>query len=96
MKGWNPLVGLELMRRRTTLPPVSFVPSGDHRRVGLTSVDLNTNYKKPLPTPGLILCRAKIERQDGRKLYIRATAEDGRGTVFTMAEGMFVEATTRL
>ncbi|KAF1947647.1 hypothetical protein EJ02DRAFT_417161 [Clathrospora elynae] len=59
---------------------------------------LNTSYKKPVPTPGLLLCTAKIEQQqqDGRKLYVRATIEDGTGTIYTTGEAMFVRATTRL
>ncbi|KAF1842389.1 uncharacterized protein K460DRAFT_409806 [Cucurbitaria berberidis CBS 394.84] len=57
---------------------------------------LNTNYKRPVPTPGIVLCTAKFERQDGRKLYVRATIEDGMGTVFTTGEAMFVEVKVKL
>lgn len=49
-----------------------------------------------MPTPGVVLCTAKIERQDGRKLYVRATVEDGAGTVYTTGEAMFVQASTKL
>ena len=58
--------------------------------------DLNTAYKKPIPVPGPVLCTAKMERQDGRKLYVRATIEDGAGTVYTIGECMFVQMKPRL
>ncbi|KAF1831350.1 hypothetical protein BDW02DRAFT_57899 [Decorospora gaudefroyi] len=59
---------------------------------------LNTAYKKPVPTPGKLLCTAKIERQDAgnRKLYVRATIEDGEGTTYTIGEALFVKAATKL
>ena len=59
-------------------------------------IQLNTVYKKPVPVPGPLLCTAKIERQDGRKLYIRATIEDGAGTVYTSGECMFVQMKSKL
>jgi thioesterase superfamily protein 4 len=62
----------------------------------LMSVDLNISYKRPIPTPSTVLCTAKVERQDGRKLYIRATIEDGAGVIYTVGEAMFVEIKSRL
>ena len=52
--------------------------------------DLNTNYKKPLPTPGVVLCKATLDRVVRNKIYVRASIEDGNGTVYTTGEGMFV------
>ncbi|KAI4947794.1 hypothetical protein J4E86_008310 [Alternaria arbusti] len=59
---------------------------------------LNTTYKKPAPTLQTLLCTAKIERIEdgGRKLYARATLEDGNGTIYTIAEGMFIRLSTKL
>jgi acyl-coenzyme A thioesterase PaaI-like protein len=59
---------------------------------------LNTTYKKPVPTPGALLLTAKIERQDAgdRKLYIRATIEDGSGTIYTVGEALFIRVSTKL
>lgn len=72
------------------LPRASIVKANE----GAT--DLNTVYKKRIPVPGLVLCTAKIERQDGRKVYVRATIEDGEGTVYTTGESLFVETKPRL
>lgn len=57
---------------------------------------MNTTYRKPVPTPGVILCTAKFERIDGRKVYIRATIEDGMGDVLTVGESMFLEVKNKL
>lgn len=58
--------------------------------------DLNTSYKKPVPTPGVVLCTAKFDRRERNKIYIRTTIEDGQGTVYTVGEGMFIEVKTKI
>ncbi|KAF2016130.1 Thioesterase/thiol ester dehydrase-isomerase [Aaosphaeria arxii CBS 175.79] len=57
---------------------------------------LNTNYKKPVPAPGPVLCTARFERQERNKTFVSATIEDGNGTVYTIGEGMFVEVKNSL
>ncbi|EAT84575.1 hypothetical protein HBI56_179300 [Parastagonospora nodorum] len=52
---------------------------------------LNTTYKKPIPVPGTILCTARFEREEGRKLYVRGTIEDGSGTIYTIGEALFIK-----
>ncbi|CAE7215563.1 hypothetical protein CFE70_009931 [Pyrenophora teres f. teres 0-1] len=54
---------------------------------------LNTTYKAPVPTPGVLLCTATIVRQEGgdRKVYMRATVQDGNGTVCTVCEALFIK-----
>ena len=54
---------------------------------------LHVDYKKPLPTPSVVLIKAKIDpvRSGGRKMYIKATLEDGQGTVYNAADGLFLE-----
>lgn len=62
----------------------------------LTGTDLNTTYKKPVPTPSTVLCRVKIVRRERNKIYLGATVEDGQGTVFTVADSMFVDVRSKL
>ena len=62
----------------------------------MRGTDLNTTYKKPLPTPAVVLCTAKFIRREKNKIYIRGTIEDGMGTVYTTAEAMFVETKAKL
>ncbi|CAO2647839.1 Nn.00g087610.m01.CDS01 [Neocucurbitaria sp. VM-36] len=88
------LIGLNLDKKSERLRDLGQLDA--NTRMSSFTAYLNTNYKKPIPTPGFLLCTAKIERQDGRKLFIRASIEDGKGTVFTTGEAMFVEVKTNL
>lgn len=52
--------------------------------------DLNTTYAKPLPAPGVVLCKVKVDRVVRSQIHLSATLEDGNGNVFTKAQSMFV------
>ena len=51
---------------------------------------LKVDFKKPVPTPSIILCRAWLEKVEGRKLWGRGTIEDGEGVVLATGEALFV------
>ena len=53
---------------------------------------LNMKYLGPVRTPGIVLGRARVEKVDGRKVYIRGTIEDSEGTELTVAECLFIKA----
>jgi len=57
---------------------------------------LNVEFKKPVPTPGIVLCRAWVTRAEGRKIWARGTIEDGRGNVYATSESLFVETKANL
>jgi len=57
---------------------------------------MNTSYRKRVPTPGVILCRARLEKVDGRKVFVYATIEDGKDTIFTVGQSMFLEIRNKL
>lgn len=57
---------------------------------------LKVNYKKPLRTPGVVLCTAKFERSERNKTWVVGTVEDGQGTVFATGEALFVEPRSKL
>ena len=64
----------------------------DMRVMGVyVMTDLNTTYKKPVPAPGVVLCKAKFEKRERNKTYVSGSIEDGMGTVYTVGEGMFIE-----
>ncbi|KAF8053825.1 thioesterase superfamily protein [Tricharina praecox] len=52
---------------------------------------LNVTFRKPVPTPSVVLCRGWLVRREGRKLFIRGTVEDGEGGVYAEADSLFVE-----
>ena len=57
---------------------------------------MTVQYKKPIPTPGAVLCRTWLERRSsGRKLYLRARIEDGKGGLYAEAESLYVEVKPR-
>lgn len=51
---------------------------------------LKVDYKKPVLTPAVVLCRAWVERREGRKMYGRGTLEDGQGGIMAMGEALFL------
>jgi len=51
---------------------------------------LKVDYKKPLRTPGKVLCRGNVEKKEGRKMLVKGTIEDYQGTVLAIAEALFL------
>jgi thioesterase superfamily protein 4 len=54
------------------------------------TVSLKIDYKKPVPTPGVVLFRGWLEKEERRKMWIRGAIEDGDGTVLATAESLFI------
>lgn len=52
---------------------------------------LNVTFKRPVPTPSVLLCRGWISKMDGRKRYSHATIENGSGEVYATADALFLE-----
>jgi thioesterase superfamily protein 4 len=79
----------------TILDEVAGVVGYMHKPPGkpIVTAYMNTNYRKSMPTPGLVLARAMLDgkRSVGRKIYVKAWIEDGMGGVFTEAEVLFIE-----
>jgi acyl-coenzyme A thioesterase PaaI-like protein len=48
------------------------------------------DYKAPINTPGVILCRGWAIEQNGRKTWIRANIEDGTGRALVTAKTLFI------
>lgn len=68
--------------------------AGIHKTPGkpIFTAFIHVDYKNPLPTPRAVMIKAALDaRSGGRKLYIRATIEDGNGTIFSAAEALFLE-----
>lgn len=57
---------------------------------------INVRFKKPVPTPGVVLCRTWLEsRSSGRKLWLRGTVEDGEGGLLAEADSLWIEVERR-
>ena len=58
---------------------------------------LNVNFRRVLRTGGPpALCKAKLIREEGRKVWIDGTIEDGEGVVYAEGSGLFIKNTPRL
>lgn len=57
---------------------------------------LNIAYKRPLPTPSVLLVRSWYEKIQGRKMYIKGTLEDGLGNVYATAEVLYITIKARI
>jgi thioesterase superfamily protein 4 len=68
---------------------------GIHKEPGKSQFTayLHVDYRKPLPTPGVICIKAKLdgEKSRGRKIFVTATLESGDGVVYNDANGLFLE-----
>ncbi|KLU84484.1 hypothetical protein MAPG_03525 [Magnaporthiopsis poae ATCC 64411] len=51
---------------------------------------LNTTFLKPVPACAVVLCRARVDKIDGRKVFLSAVLEDGNGNALAKAEALFV------
>lgn len=41
-------------------------------------------------TPAWVLVRAHVDRQEGRKVFIKASVENGEGIIYAEAAGLFI------
>lgn len=60
------------------------------------TASLLTTFMRPVPAPGTFLCRARIDRVDGRKVFVVGTIEDETGTVLAKGDALFVAIREKL
>lgn len=57
----------------------------------ILTAEMSVQFKKMLPTPSIVLCRAWFEKEPvGRKIWVKSSLEDGEGTVFATGGGLFI------
>lgn len=57
---------------------------------------LTVDYKAPIDTPGVILCRGwPVERQ-GRKTWVKARIEDGQGELLAGGKALFIDPRSKI
>jgi len=62
-----------------------------HEDAQTVTARLNITYRRPVPTPGLVLSRARLVKREKRKMWVEGEVEDGEGGIFASAEALFVE-----
>ena len=79
----------------TILDEVAGIIGYMHKTPGkpIVTAYMNTNYRKSMRTPGFILAKAHLDgaRSGGRKIFVKASLEDGKGAVLTEVEVLFIE-----
>ena len=60
------------------------------------TANLNINYRKAVPTPGVYLATATLREAKGRKCYFDASLKDGEGTVLATATSVWIDAAAKL
>ena len=63
---------------------------------GCATAELTVKYERPLPIPGVVLCRSWVEKTDGRKVWVKGVLEDGKGLVFARGQSLFIRFRQRL
>ena len=62
----------------------------------IVTANLNVNYLKVVPTPGIYLATATLREVKGRKYYFEASLKNGEGTVLATAESLWVNVAAKL
>jgi len=52
---------------------------------------MTVDYKAPVETPGVVFSRAWAVEKTGRKTWVEATIEDGKGNVMAKARALFID-----
>ena len=60
------------------------------------TANLNINYLRVIPTPGVYLATATLREIKGRKSYFGASIKNGEGIVLATAESLWVEVAAKL
>ncbi|KAI9738078.1 MAG: hypothetical protein M1818_005506 [Claussenomyces sp. TS43310] len=69
-------------------------PADFHRTPSNTifTATMTVDYKKPVPTPGFVLCRTWADpSSEGRKIRVAGSVEDGEGGIYAVGRALFVE-----
>lgn len=51
---------------------------------------LNVTYKRPVPTPGVVVVKSWVDKVEGRKLWTKGEIVGSEGTVLALAEALFI------
>ena len=57
---------------------------------GAITAYLNVAWKKPLFTPSVTLCRGRVLKKEGRKVFVKGSFHDSEGSMLAEAEGLWI------
>ncbi|KAI1634905.1 HotDog domain-containing protein [Biscogniauxia mediterranea] len=57
---------------------------------GAYTVRFQTDYRRQIRTPQVVLVRGRVTRREGRKLFVRGTIEDEDGNIMAEGSGLWL------
>lgn len=63
----------------------------DTDSMGALTASLKVQYVRPMPTPVVVLARAKLRSFDGRRIVIVGTLENGNGELYARGDAVFIQ-----
>lgn len=63
---------------------------------GCATAELTLKYERPLPIPGVVLCKSWVEKTEGRKIWVKRVLKNAKGVVFARGQRLFVKLRERL
>lgn len=60
------------------------------------TASMTVQYRRTIPIPTVVLCRALLVGRKGRKVQVRSIIENGKGIVYLEADALFIEAAQKL
>ena len=62
----------------------------------LVTANLNINYVKAVPTPGICLATVTLREFKGRKCYFDASIKDSEGSILATAQSLWIDTAAKL
>jgi acyl-coenzyme A thioesterase THEM4 len=56
------------------------------------TASVTVDFKRPVPTPSIVLFRSWADKRDGRKMWAHGTLENGEGIVYAIGKTLWIEA----
>ncbi|KAL6719814.1 hypothetical protein ACLMJK_001735 [Lecanora helva] len=61
-----------------------------HSDHGAITAYLNVQWKRPLVTPSVTLCKGRVVKKEGKKVFVKGSFHDAEGNTLAEAEGLWI------
>ncbi|KAK0735706.1 HotDog domain-containing protein [Apiosordaria backusii] len=58
---------------------------------GAYTAQFNTNFRRPIKLPMVVLVRGRVVKKTGRKIMVRGCIEDKNGNIMAEGDGLFIQ-----
>ncbi|OTA67749.1 Thioesterase/thiol ester dehydrase-isomerase [Hypoxylon sp. EC38] len=67
-----------------------FIPPNSKRFTPAVTASMNVKYRRPIPTPQIVVVTASLDRIEGRKMYMHVVVKDRKDRECASCDGMFI------